>query len=278
MTKTLQTKRAYLFDVDGVLTSPEAKRVEQAEIFDQLAKRLLGGHPVGLNTGRALEFVIEEVLQPLEKKLDGNPLLQNLFAIGEKGATWITYNEKNQRIAVVDASISVPKELQQDVKELVSQPPYADVMFCDETKKTMLTVELLSGKTIAEFEEPQRMLTEALKQLLLKHNLVDTLKIDAGHIATDIENKYVGKNLGAKRFVDLLEEKGLHPEEYRGFGDSRSDYDMYAELKKMGKKAVFVFVGRERALLGKSLEGVIFTAQPDDKGTLEFLQNEDKAA
>lgn len=270
-----QPSRAYLFDVDGVLTNPEAKRVEQEAIFDELVKRLLNGYPVGLNTGRALEFVIEEVLKPLEKKLNNNSAIENLFAIGEKGATWITYNQKGEKNAVIDNSISVPLVIQHEVREMVSKPPYSEVMFYDETKKTMVTTELLQGKTIAAFEGPQKKLTEALQRLLQKHHLVDTLKIDAGHIATDIENKHVGKNLGAKRFITLLEERQLYPEEYIGFGDSASDYDMYDELKKIGKKALFVFVGGEKYLQGKSLEGVIFTHEHDDKGTLAFLQQEE---
>jgi len=266
--------KAYLFDIDGVLTNPEAKGVEQKAIFDELIKRLNRKNPLGLNTGRSLEFIIEQVLEPLEVRLKRKNLLQNIFAVGEKGAAWITYNEDNTRVVNIDKSISVPQEVQNEIRELVDKPLYNNIMFYDETKKTMASTELRSGKTILQFQEPQRQLVIELRELLTRHGLQGQFRVDPTRIATDVESIHVGKALGAKRFVELLDERSIKPEEYIGFGDSSSDYEMYEELLRLRKNVRFVFVGGKEHLVGKPQEGVILTKQHVDLGTLEFLQSE----
>jgi len=269
----LTPKRAYLFDVDGVLTNPEAKKIEQKEIFDELIKRLQEGEPIGLNTGRSLEFMILEVLQPLESKITEKVLLKNVFAIGEKGSAWITYDSHGVRTVRVDKLTSVPQAVQDEVKVLLEKPIYKNVMFYDETKLTMVSVELKHGKSIVEFQNPQKELTQELQILLMRHGLQSQLKIDPTRIATDIENVHVGKALGARRFVEILTERGILPEEYIGFGDSISDYDMLTELEKLQKKVSFVYVGDKTDLQGKDATNVIFTKKLLDHGTLEYLQS-----
>ena len=267
-------QRAYLFDVDGVLTNLTAKRVEQEALFDELVKRLERGEPIGLNTGRSLEFIIEQVLTPLEARLKGIHLLQNLFAIGEKGAMWITYDENGVRTTYIDESISVPRVIKDEVRELMGQTPYSDTMFYDKTKQTMVSTELRPGKTVAEFQEIQKQVAVALQEILVRHGLQDKFRVDSTGIAIDIENVRAGKALGARRFVELLQKRGIDPKKYFGFGDSTSDYDMHEELQRLGINAQFVFVGEPEYLAGKLPKGVIFTKQPYDRGTLKFLQNE----
>lgn len=265
---------AWLFDVDGVLTDPQAKRITQPEIFDELIKRLEKREPIGLNTGRSLEFIISKILDPLEASLKEKNLLRNIIAVGEKGAAWITYDDNGTKMVNVDPNISVPQKIQDQIRELIDKTPYSDTMFYDETKRTMVSVELKPDKTIAEFKKPQQELISALQILLKKYHLEDVLKIDPTRICTDLENKHVGKAFGARKFVELLREMRIEPQEYIGFGDSASDYEMFEELIHLNKKAHFVFVGGKEHLTGKKDFALItFTEHLFDKGTLEYLQS-----
>jgi hydroxymethylpyrimidine pyrophosphatase-like HAD family hydrolase len=264
---------AWLFDIDGVLTDPEAKRITKPEIFDELASRLQKGEPLGFNTGRSTDFIIKAVLNPLEERIGANRiLLQNLFAVGEKGGVWIKYDTNGSRETHIDEQFKIPQILKEEVKKLVSQPPYSEMMFYDETKQTMISIELNSGKKIEEFKTIQQQLSEAVNGVILQLNLLDNYRVEPARIAIDIENKLVGKALGAKKFVSLLQERKIDPEEYICFGDTASDYDMYKELRNLEKKSQLVFVGGREQLTDKDLEGVTFTWQRDDKGTLEYLQ------
>lgn len=55
----------WLFDVDGPLSDPIAKRMTEHVLLEELVARLARREPVVLNTGRALPWVIENVLTPL---------------------------------------------------------------------------------------------------------------------------------------------------------------------------------------------------------------------
>lgn len=152
-------------------------------------------------------------------------------------------------------------------------------MFYDDTKRTMVSIELLSleerqGKSFAEFKRAQKKLVDELRALITRHHRETELRVDPTPIATDVENVRVGKALGAGKFVEFLNERALEPQEYVGFGDSESDFAMHEELQRLGEKSRFVFVGGREDSSGESEEGVIVTNQHGDKGTLDFLKNE----
>src|SRR5690242_12367840 len=119
---------AWLFDVDGVLTDPELKRVTRPALYDELIARLRQGEPVGLNTGRSLAF-IDGVLGPLEERLADKRLLRSLVAIGEKGGAQITYDEDGMRTLHVDPRIAIPQALHDEVRALAQEPTFASCMF-----------------------------------------------------------------------------------------------------------------------------------------------------
>jgi len=268
----LTTKKAYLFDVDGVLTNPEAKKVVELEIFDEIIKRLTVQCSVGLNTGRSLEFILKEVVSPIETMIKDKSVLKNIYAIGEKGTVWMTCDEKGEKKITVDQAVSIPVEIKEQIRLLVNQPQFKETMFYDETKQTMVTAELRPGKTILEFEEPRDRFAEKLKEIMENHPRGHEFRIESTCISIDVENKFVGKALGAKRFVMLLQEKDIEPEGFICFGDSVSDYDMHEELVRLGKNSKFVFVGDKARLIEKDLKDVVFTNNCTDKGTLEYLK------
>jgi hydroxymethylpyrimidine pyrophosphatase-like HAD family hydrolase len=266
-------KTSWLFDVDGVLSNSVTKKVQELQIFNELVNRLEKGDVIGLNTGRSLDFIVSKILDPLENVLKDKNLLKSIFAIGEKGAVWVTYNKKGIRTEHLNSQISVPNKLQAEVRKVVSYPPFSDVMFYDESKKTMITIEMTINKNHGKFLKLQQQLVHDFENLLIKMNIINDFKIDVFRIATDIQSKNVGKAYATKKFTELLTANQIFPNKYICFGDDKADYQMYEELKRLGKKAKLVFVGEKEKLEGKNLQDVVFTKKHLDEGTLEYLQS-----
>lgn len=265
--KILTPENAWLFDVDGVITNPTEKTVTEPEILDKIIKRLLIREPIGLNTGRSIDFVCEQVLKPLEDRIEDKRILDGIIAIGEKGGAWITY-VNGERIEEIDEDIKVPEDLQEAVKSLI-ESEFWETMFYDETKKTMISTEMKKGMNLDAYHEEQKILTELFKKLLEKRGLLE-LKIDPTTIATDIENRHVGKALGSKKFLEILKDRNVNPANITAFGDSSSDFDMLDPLRESGIPTVFVFVGKDT-----SREDIVRTNEHYDKGTLEYLKAQD---
>lgn len=270
---------AWLFDVDGVITDPEQKRIKHPEIIDEIISRLQKGEPVAGNTGRSIGFVSERFLDMLEQKLQEQglerSLLHNIYIIGEKGGTWLLYDENGERERYVNGSLVTPefKKMQGEVRQLV-QEGFSDSMFFDETKQTMISVEMNDGKTVAEFQLRRAELAPLLQALLVQHNLGNAFRVDATRIATDVESSELGKALGARQFVEIIRERGIEPEQFRAFGDSASDYEMAQELHRLGLSVEFVFVGGRELLQEKNTElfPITFTQGHCDEGTIEYLK------
>jgi hypothetical protein len=262
---------AWLFDVDGVLTEPEHKIVREPALFDELIRRLARGEPVGTNTGRSLTFLGAGLLDPLEARVTDRRLLHGLIAIGERGSAWATYDTAGERTEHLDAGTPLVPALRDEVRALVQRPDLASVMFFDETKRTMISTELRPGKTIAEYEGPQRTLVAELHALLARHGLADRYRVDPTSIATDIEYRGVGKAYGAARFAAMLETRGIRPARYVCFGDSRSDYDMLEALLARDDRAELVFVGEPEQLRERDLRAVTFMRPLYARGTLAYL-------
>jgi len=98
---------------------------------------------------------------------------------------------------------------------------------------------------------------------------LEHLVLEAGIIATDIQDSRMGKDLGVQRFLDMI--NGLHePDEFETFGDSPGDLEMYKYLMKLGHKAKFIYVGKKEIEDG---ENIIKTEGKYDTGTLEYLKS-----
>jgi len=111
---------AYIFDVDGVLTDPQTKKVEYNEIFNQIIIRLKKGYPISLNTGRSIEWLTYNILNQLISKVSDYSIFIRFIAIGEKGATWaIIDNSLHVQHGKLD-NLSVPKYIINEASVLVS--------------------------------------------------------------------------------------------------------------------------------------------------------------
>lgn len=269
--KTVKT--AWVFDVDGVITNPQEKKITQPEILDEIIKRLEREEFVALNTGRSIEWVRDRVLNPLIEKVKDKKILENLLVVGEKGGTWAEFNNQGNLIENKDDDISVPDILKNEIKDLIDNK-YSDSMFYDESKLTMISTEMKDGHSLEDYKEKQKMFSTELQTLLTDKNLGNKFKVDPTTIATDIENKFVGKHFAVRRIIEWIKRKGINPQKYVTFGDSfRSDIPMAQEINSQQLPVEFVYVGEKNIDISKYSFPIKITQNKFEKGTLEFLKS-----
>lgn len=264
--------RAWVFDVDGVITNPSEKKVTEPEILDEIAQKLTGGEPVALNTGRSLSWMTDRVINPLLEKVKDKKSLNNFFASGEKGGTWITFDENGTMLRHKDDSISVPQSLQAKVKHLIDSE-FSESMFYDESKETMISTEMKDGYSVKKYTKQQEGLKLKLQELIDRENLTGNLKVDPTTIATDIENKHVGKGFAVRKIIEWIKSKGVKPQKYIAFGDSfSSDISMAEEIHSQGFAVEFIYVGEQDISTSNLPFPVKSPSACFGKGTLEFLK------
>ncbi|QQS20183.1 hypothetical protein IPL85_01890 [Candidatus Saccharibacteria bacterium] len=264
---------AYLFDVDGVLTNPTTKIVDREAIFTGLIDRLQAGLPVAFNTGRSTKWVVDNVVQPMLERASDPGILQNAIIVGEKGASWATFGEDGTPLYGIADSLSLPDTLSQAVDELASK--YADTMGNLDPKQTMFSVEMLDGANIDEFHVVQAVFASELQALLDSHPEGAMFRVDKTAIATDVESRYVGKALGADRFLEFLQTRDLKAKHYVAFGDSPSDLAMAEELARRSQSVEMVYVGNP-ADIGdaRTLRYAVSLLAGNTAATANFLQDE----
>lgn len=263
---------AWIFDVDGVIINPSEKKVTEPEILDSIVRKLAVGEPVALNTGRSLVWIIDRVINPLLEKIKDKKILQNFLAVGEKGGTWITFTDDGEMQRHKDESISVSRSLRDKIRALIDSE-FFESMFFDETKETAISTEMKDGYPVEEFTKQQQDLNKKLQELVDREGLAEKLKVDPTTIATDIENKYVGKGFSVKRIVEWVQSRGIKPKMFIAFGDSfRSDIPMAQEIYAQGLPIEFVYVGKENIDTSNFPFTIHQTQDKFEKGTLEFLK------
>jgi len=267
------TERVWLFDVDGVITNPQEKKVTDSEILDQLIRRLKSGEPVALVTGRSLKFLKDRVVGPLSEKLEDKSYLVDLLIVGEKGGAKVTFNQKGELQELLDQSLRVFSPLREEVKHVVDEN-FASLMFFDDSKMTMISIEMRDGAKLEDFWSKQGKLGKILQGLLTKYNLYGQLRVDATTIATDVEDKKVGKAHASSRVLDWLKERNIKPRGFVVVGDSQSDLDMAKEIDRNNFPVEFIYVGEAQRLRAKDVSfPVVSTKAQYEKGTLEYLRS-----
>lgn len=260
-----------IFDVDGVLTDPQTKEVTDPTVLNLLAERLTKDEPIILNTGRAVDFILEKIIPPLANTA-GKDKLKNVLIVAEKGGVVLQYNNEGEGEIFEDASYAVPPAVHKRVKDLVIDK-YASIMFYDATKRTMLSVEMNDNGDLEKFAAAQKDLIEDFKTELETAHLQKDFVIDPTVIATDIQHRDVGKALGVRKALWWLGEKNIAPQEFLTFGDSTSDLPMAEELERLGKPGRFVFVGDPKRIAGADTQfPIVQTVGRFEQGVKEFLQ------
>ena len=242
-----------LLDVDGPIASPLTRTVAQPGILADLRSLLAAGVPVVFNTGRSDAFLRERVIGPLVA--GGWPAGARLHAVCEKGAVWGSVGADGLGEVQVDEALAVPPAGADAVEELVAGG-HGAAMDVDRTKISMATVEARTDVPPDAFRRAQAAFDADLVAALAARGLGVRLgdrvvadaagrcpwRIDPTVIATDLESVAVGKDLGARRALDLLAADGPLPRAWHTVGDSPSDYRMADQLHALGAKVLHVDV------------------------------------
>lgn len=256
-------------DVDGVITNLKDKKANP-RMIQHIYNELANGITVALNTGRSLDAVAGKVISPLTLNYNNKSFLEKLIVVGEKGGTWMTFDEDGEPQKHVDKSISISPKLKKDIGNLIAAK-YSKSMFYDMPKKTMISIEMKDGYGMSKYEKNQRLLIPEVEKVIERHGLKKVLTIEPNPIALDIQNKHVGKHLGIKRILNWLKERKIKVSSFITIGDMPSDVKMAEELYKNNFSVTHVHVG-EKKIEGKRPFEIIATANHYENGALEFLK------
>jgi hypothetical protein len=243
-----------LLDVDGPIASPISRSIAIPSIARDLVELANGGVPIAFNTGRSDAFIAAEVLPPLIAA--GLRAGTRVWAICEKGSVVARITPAGFGEIHVDESLSVPAAYGDAIRDLV-RTSYDDLVFFDETKRAMVSVEQRLDVSAEHYAASRDAFDSDAASQLTAHGLgyewgdaivTDAsggapFRIDPTIISTDIESVKLGKDLGASKFLALLEGDGAAlPLAWRTLGDSRTDYAMADWLHEQGYDVVHVDV------------------------------------
>lgn len=262
----------FIFDVDGVICSLKEKNPNPT-ILTYIADELKKNHLVALNTGRSLDWVVKRAAKTLINNSNIKPFLRNFIVVGEKGGVWSTFDKNGDLQEHVDKSLSVSLNLKKEIGKIVASK-YSNSMFLDEGKKTAISVEMNDGYDLQKYQQDQNSLIIDINSLIKKYKLEDALILTPNPIAIDVDTKGVGKHLGIRRILDILESKKMKAKTFITIGDLPADFKMAEELHRKNLPVEFVFVGDKRTLTKKTYPfKITFTKNQYEKGTLEFLKS-----
>jgi hypothetical protein len=241
-----------LLDVDGPVASPVTRTVT-GPLLDDLRALLAAGIPIVLNTGRSDVFVAGQVVAPLLER--GLPSRARLHAVCEKGGVWATAGPAGLGPVHVDDALVVPPVCAETMTRLVDDG-YGATMFLDSTKRSMATVEARTDVPAEDYARDQVAFDEALLAaltgaglgVLLRDRAVPDARgrtpwrVDPSVIATDVQSTAAGKDLGARRALELLAADGELPLAWETVGDSPTDYAMADQLHALGHQVRHVDV------------------------------------
>ncbi|MFZ7087290.1 hypothetical protein [Curtobacterium sp. RRHDQ10] len=245
-----------LLDVDGPIASPVSRTIAIPSIVADLVALAAQGVPIVFNTGRSDAFIREQVVGPLIA--GGLSAAGRVHAVCEKGAVWCTIGPQHDGgmgDVHVEPDLALPTDFTDEMRDLV-RDRFADLMFLDETKRAMVSIEqrvdVGNATYLARQPEFDALAMDALvrrglgvRRLGVAHPDADGAvdwRIDPTIISTDVESDRSGKDMGAERALELLAADGELPQVWRTVGDSRSDYAMADWLHANGHEVAHVDV------------------------------------
>ena len=259
--------KAWLFDVDGVITDLETKDVEHPEILERIVEKLKN-EPVGIITGRAFPWLLKRVINKIEDISFDKLVLDNLHIEAEFGGISVSYRN-GEKQKTTEKELSLPSNLSEQL-EFLAENKFNELMFVDHEKITHFTAEMKKGIEMTLFKTAQRELTESLRKMIDTLGLTETVEIHEDAIATNVKNKKLNKHLATEKFLNWLKTKRYEPELFYVFGDSMSDLQIGEELHKQEKKVNFIYTGRDD--VGNQPFEISKTKKHYDEGTLEYLR------
>jgi HAD superfamily hydrolase (TIGR01484 family) len=262
--------KAYIFDIDGVLTSINTHKIEEELLINFLINLLENNEPVALNTGRPLSWVKKEIVTLINNKITHKNKLNNLIAVCEKGGVILTFSESGEENIFIDKDINISNEIKIAIKNLINTK-FLGKVFYDEEKLTMITVEKSENITFSEFNILHPLLNIEIEKILKELDPEGKIKYTPTTLDTDIENNFVGKDFGASKILEWLNQKNHNKNKFITFGDSLSDLAMAGHLFEKGFDVEFVFTGEKEIDIKQYKFKIKITQNKYDKGTVEYI-------
>lgn len=281
-----------IFDIDGPVTAPQSRRIEQPEILDLTLDFIIEKGYVAYNTGRASATAHRRVISPLLSRALSraiNPEIVNrrISIFAEKGGVASFWDDKlGQWDHGINPAAEVPADLRNDVADLLRRDDeFRKYIFYDSDKETMVSVEMRHETaepvpvpvTIDVFKSVAERFAAEARQLAMDHGY-DDIEVDRTTIAVDIQRRGVGKDLGTRLAFDWLHELGKQVKRVHCFGDSKSDVAMAVEAHSVmsqwfadaSERVVYINVG-EKLIIDGSFQ-VRTYPNMYGQGTVAYLQ------
>lgn len=253
--------RAWIFDVDGVLTNLALMDINRKEIPDKISQ-ILSKEPVALVTGRSLSWVRNRILQKLSLT---NKAQANLFIAAEFGLVTASY-QNDSLVDHVDENLKTPQEVIEKASEIINK--YSG-FYEIEDKVTIFTAKTRRNIPRDKLEMVRAQAMKELKTFLQQTNY-EALEGHGDTSAVNVRNKRANKSYATKKVLEWLRSKNINPGLFLVFGDSDSDFEIGEELKNQSKNFKFIYVGQAPARIPSF--PLIRTAAKNDEGTLEYLK------
>lgn len=266
--KEKKPKLMFVFDIDGVITNPDTKEPNK-KIIERIGADLNQELPVALITGRSINWIENNIMPILKTTIENNQKLDLLFTSGEKGSVSVEY-VNGEPVKKIDENIMMPVQLMSEVKKIIQ--PYTDFIFYDETKETMISIEIKGGEDDKKIEKQKEVLFLIgiqLKKIIENFDFKDLLKIDLTEIAVDLQFKSQSKKISTRHILDWLKGKNINPFSYIVIGDSPSDAEAAEEFFTQGCDITFGYVGKKN--IQKQPFKTKIASEYFDQGTLEIL-------
>jgi hydroxymethylpyrimidine pyrophosphatase-like HAD family hydrolase len=262
--------KAYLFDVDGVLTNPQSTEVINPELITTIISFLTQGIPMGFVSGRGMLWLRTNFIKIIEKYFSEHPtfhkrLLDLLYVSAEFGVVTAVHID-GERQESVNRENALPNEIR-DVL-MTQAKEFEKYTYVETEKQTIFTLRYVTNdwQSFAEYK-PDII---AKYNEVLKNN--PEIEVQSDRLAINIRHKNANKKVATDNYLSWIKEKGFVPEQYIVFGDSPTDVEMGDELQRQKLPFTFVFVGRQAELGGKNFSFPIsYTKGHCDEGTLEYL-------
>ncbi|GAA0991269.1 Cof-type HAD-IIB family hydrolase [Subtercola frigoramans] len=277
-----------LLDIDGPIASPVTRSVVLPSILTDLVTLTAGGVPIAFITGRSADFVKEQVIAPLLARGLGAALANGgrMFVVAEKGAVWFTVGPEGAGETQVDETVALPAEFAAGIRAVVREQ-FSELMFFDETKLAMVSVEQLTTVDAETYQRAQLRYNEVAFDALVERGLGARygdrevrnaaghipFRIDPTIISTDVESVTLDKDRGAERALSHFIEEGDLPPLWRTVGDSRSDYKMADYLHAAGYEVAHVDVRPSDGILEKPYPVIVEGDLIHDEAGAAFLSH-----
>ena len=282
-----------IFDIDGPVTDPQSRRIEQSEILDLMLDFVIERGYVAYNTGRASAVAYQRVVSPLlaralARGINPGIVSRRIAVFAEKGGVTSFWDDRigqwNHRI---DPAAKVPADLGHEVVGLLrSDHEFQSYIFRDSDKETMVSVEMRhetpgprsAPVTVGVFKPVAERFAAQVRQLARDRGYND-IEVDATTIAVDIQRRGVGKDLGTRLAFGWLDGLRQRVARVHCFGDSKSDVAMAVEAAAImsrsfadaRERVVYVHVGEKLPIEGdfavRSFPGSYW------RGTIAYLRS-----